>query len=261
VLSIGKLSAGQAKCYLDQREVRVDAVLSIGDGIEEYYTGGAEARGSWIESGGRSLDVEGPVGGEALRWVLEGLDPLDGSPLRSSSSAVKVAGFDLTFSAPKSVSVLFGIGDSQMRTAMRAGHDRAVLEAVGYLERSAAAVRRGHGGAEVLPAAGLVAAAFRHRTSRAGDPQMHTHVLVATSAAVSTTAGRRWTVVAFTRTREQRVSSTTPCCARSSREPLGSSGCRCATASPSSSGCPSRCCAASAAGARKSRRRWQNAGP
>ena len=61
---------------------------------------------------------------------------------------------------------------------MRA-HDRAALEAVGYLERSAAAVRRGHGGTEVVPAGGLVAAAFRHRTSRAGDPQLHTHVLVA----------------------------------------------------------------------------------
>jgi conjugative relaxase-like TrwC/TraI family protein len=179
VLSIGKLSAGQAKYYLDQAEVRVDTVESIGDGIEEYYTGGAEARGEWVGTGGRSLGLDGPVESDVLRRVLEGLDPLDGSPLRSSSSAVKVAGFDLTFSAPKSVSVVFGIGDGQLRAAVRAGHDRAVLEAVGYLDRSAAAVRRGHGGTEVLPAAGLVAAAFRHRTSRAGDPQLHTHVLVA----------------------------------------------------------------------------------
>lgn len=90
-----------------------------------------------------------------------------------------MAGFDLTLSAPKSVSVVFGIGDRELRAAVRSAHDRAALEAVGYLERSAAAVRRGHGGAEVVPAQGLVAAAFRHRTSRAGDPQLHTHVLVA----------------------------------------------------------------------------------
>ena len=179
VLSIGKLSAGQARYYLEQGEVRVDAVDSIGDGVEEYYAGGAEARGTWIGSGGASLGLSGPVDGDALRRVLAGLDPQDGSPLRSSSSPVKVAGFDLTFSAPKSVSVLFGIGDRELRAAVRAAHDRAALEAVGYLERSAAAVRRGHGGAEVVPAAGLVAAAFRHRTSRAGDPQLHTHVLVA----------------------------------------------------------------------------------
>jgi conjugative relaxase-like TrwC/TraI family protein len=159
--------------------VRVDAIESIGDGLEEYYAGGAEARGIWIGIGGASLGLSGPVDGEALRRVLAGLDPHDASPLRSSSSPVKVAGFDLTFSAPKSVGVLFGIGGREVPAAVRAAHDRAVLEAVGYLERSAAAVRRGHGGAEVLPAAGLVAAAFRHRTSRAGDPQLHTHVLAA----------------------------------------------------------------------------------
>ena len=179
VLSIGKLSAGQARYYLEQGEVRVDAIESIGDGVEEYYAGGAEARGTWIGSGGMSLGLAGPVDGDALRRALAGLDPQDGSPLRSSSSAVKVAGFDLTFSAPKSVSVLFGIGDRQLRAGVRAAQNRAVLEAVGYLERSAAAVRRGHGGTEVVPATGLVAAAFRHRTSRAGDPQLHTHVLVA----------------------------------------------------------------------------------
>jgi conjugative relaxase-like TrwC/TraI family protein len=157
----------------------VDAIESIGDGVEEYYAGGAEARGTWIGSAGASFGLSGPVDGDALRRVLAGLDPLDGTLLRGSSSPVRVAGFDLTFSAPKSVSVLFGIGDGELRTAVRHAHDRAALEAVGYLERSAAAVRRGHGGAEVVPAAGLVAAAFRHRTSRAGDPQLHSHVLVA----------------------------------------------------------------------------------
>ena len=179
MLSIGKLSAGQAKYYLEQGEARVDAVDSISDGVEEYYAGGAEARGTWIGSASPALGLSGPVDGDALRRVLAGLDPLNETPLRGSSSPVRVAGFDLTFSAPKSVSVLFGIGDLQLRTAVRAAHDRAALEAVGYLERSAAAVRRGHGGAEVVPAGGLVAAAFRHRTSRAGDPQLHTHVLVA----------------------------------------------------------------------------------
>ena len=157
----------------------MDAVDSISDGVEEYYAGGAEARGTWIGSAGTALGLSGPVCGDALRNVLAGLDPQDGSPLRGSSSPVRVAGFDLTFSAPKSVSVLFGIGDRELRGAVRAAHDRAALEAVGYLERSAAAVRRGHGGSLVEPASGLVAAAFRHRTSRAGDPQLHTHVLVA----------------------------------------------------------------------------------
>lgn len=179
MLSIGKLAAGQASYYLDQAAGRVDVVESVGDGLEDYYAGAAEARGQWVGEGAAALGLAHEVDGAALRRVLFGLDPDDGAPLRSSSSAVRVAGFDLTFSAPKSVSVVFGIGDHEMRAAVRGAHDRAVREAVGYLEVSAAAVRRGAGGARVEPADGLVAATFRHRTSRVGDPQLHTHVLVA----------------------------------------------------------------------------------
>ena len=90
-----------------------------------------------------------------------------------------MGGFDLTFSAPKSVSVLFGVVDEQLQGRVRAAHDAATRAAVAYLEGTAAAVRRGHGGAVVEEASGFAAAAFRHRTSRAGDPQLHTHVLVA----------------------------------------------------------------------------------
>jgi hypothetical protein len=64
----------------------VDAVDSIGDGAEEYYAGGAEARGAWIGAGGMSLGLSGPVDGDALRRVLAGLDPQGGAPLRSSST-------------------------------------------------------------------------------------------------------------------------------------------------------------------------------
>ncbi len=179
MLSIGKLAAGQAKYYLDQAEGRVDVVQSVGGGIEDYYLGPTEARGRWIGAAARELGLDGEVGADALRRVLEGLDPRNGIELRTSSSRARVAGFDLTFSAPKSVSVLFGLGDEELRSRVRDAHDVAVREAVGHLERSAAAVRRGHGGAIVEEASGLVAAAFRHRTSRAGDPQLHTHVLVA----------------------------------------------------------------------------------
>src|SRR4051794_2516256 len=178
MLSIGKLVAGQAKYYLDQAEGRVDVVESVGDGAEEYYLGGSEARGEWVGRASAELGLAGPVEASQLRRVLAGLDPRAGSPLRSAAHPVRVAGFDLTCSAPKSVSVLFGVGDPETRRRVRVAHDRAVREAIGYLERTAAAVRRGSGGTIVEEASGLVAAAFRHRTSRAGDPQLHTHVLV-----------------------------------------------------------------------------------
>jgi conjugative relaxase-like TrwC/TraI family protein len=179
VLSIGKLKAGQARYYLDQAEGRVDIVDSVAGGMEDYYLGAHEARGEWLGLAALGLGLSGAVEADGLRRVLAGLDPRDGSPLRDATSQVRVAGFDLTFSAPKSVSVVFGVGDESLRTAVRASHDRAVREALGYLERNAAAVRRGRGGVIVEEATGLVAGAFRHRTSRAGDPQLHTHVLVA----------------------------------------------------------------------------------
>jgi conjugative relaxase-like TrwC/TraI family protein len=179
MLSIGKLAAGQAKYYLDQAEGRVDVVDSVGEGAEEYYTGGSEARGEWLGSASIELGLDGPVEPEQLRGILAGLDPTGGAELRDAAHPVRVAAFDLTFSAPKSVSVIFGVGDVVVRQRVRTAHDRAAREAVAYIERSAAAVRRGSGGAIVEEASGLVAAAFRHRTSRAGDPQLHTHVLVA----------------------------------------------------------------------------------
>jgi len=108
VLSIGKLAAGQAKYYLDGAEARVDVAQSVGDGVEEYYVGGNEARGRWMGAGALRLGLVGAVSGEQLRQVLDGLEN-DGRSLRESSSAVRVAGFDLTFSAPKSVSLLFGL--------------------------------------------------------------------------------------------------------------------------------------------------------
>ena len=77
------------------------------------------------------------------------------------------------------MSVLFGIGDPATQSAIHDAHARAVSEAFVDFERSTASARRGAGGAETVRGDGLVAAAFVHRTSRSGDPQLHTHVLVA----------------------------------------------------------------------------------
>jgi conjugative relaxase-like TrwC/TraI family protein len=165
--------------FRDQAEGRVDAIDSIGEGGEEYYLGGTDAPGVWLGTGSAQLGLAGAVDGPELRSVLAGLDPRDGTPLRSGRGGVRVAAFDLTSSAPKSVSVVFGVGDREVRDAVRRAHERAVREALAYVEQSAAFVRRGLAGAEVMQADGLVAAGFRHRTSRVGDPQLHTHVLVA----------------------------------------------------------------------------------
>src|SRR3954470_16253995 len=178
MLSIGKLAVGQAGYYLEQAHGSVTRAGAVRSGVEDYYLGGPEAAGTWIGDGVRALGLAGEVDALRLDRVLAGEHPASGEAL-GRTVAGRVPGFDLTFSAPKSVSVLFGIGDDELRGAIRNAHDRAVLDALEYVERHAGVTRRGRGGAHLIAGRGLVGAAFRHRTSRAGDPQLHTHVLVA----------------------------------------------------------------------------------
>jgi len=170
MLSIGKLGQGQADYYL----------RAVGQGIEDYYSGEGEARGWWTGSAADELDVFGQVDGELLHRALNGNHPATGDQLaRPPRGAIRVPGFDLTFSAPKSVSVLYALGDADVRRAVRESHDAAVEASLGYMERHAAMGRRGRGGTQSVLGNGFLGAAFRHRTSRAGDPQLHTHVLIA----------------------------------------------------------------------------------
>jgi len=91
-------------------------------------------------------------------------------------------GIDVTISAPKSVSLLFGLGDAKTAAAVRDAHRAAVGEALAYLEAQAGHGLRGHQGdgqrAERIPTDGWIVAAFEHHTSRTGDPQLHTHLVV-----------------------------------------------------------------------------------
>jgi conjugative relaxase-like TrwC/TraI family protein len=173
VLSIGKMVARSGEYY----------IATVANGREEYYTGSGESPGFWLGEGARRLGLEGSVAPDDLRQVLAGVSP-NGEILTAGrvDEAKRVAGFDLTWSAPKSVSLLFGLSDPSTSAVVRGVHEDAVDQALGYLERHALSVRRGAGGQSIVGAEGLVAAAFTHRTSRAGDPQLHTHVLVANVA-------------------------------------------------------------------------------
>jgi len=111
--------------------------------------------------------------------LMRGEHPVDGMMLRRMTASSKVAAVDLTFSAPESVSVLFAVAGGDVSHALVEAHERAVASAVGYLEREACRTRRGHAGSETVRGEGFVAAGYRHRLSRAGDPQLHTHVVVA----------------------------------------------------------------------------------
>ncbi len=170
MLSVGKLTAGAEDYYLK----------TVAEGAEEYYLGSGEAPGYWLGSGADKLGLAGEVDPDYLRALLAARVPVTGEPmgLRQKAGA-RVAGFDLTFSSPKSVSLLYGLASPDTSEAVRAAHDAGVAAGVAYLDLHGAFARRGAGGARRIGTAGLVGAAFRHRTSRSGDPQLHTHVLVA----------------------------------------------------------------------------------
>ncbi len=171
-MSIGKLVAGQERYYEQQ----------VARGRDDYYAGRGEAEGRWIGAGAAALGLEGDVDAGAFGGLIAGRAPNTGEVLRAASGRDRVCALDLTFSAPKSVSVLFAIGDSETSRALVEAHEEAVGAAVGYLEREACRVRRGRGGRIELASDGFVAAGYRHRMSRAGQPQLHTHVVAANLA-------------------------------------------------------------------------------
>ncbi len=193
MLSIAKLRVGQEAYQLS----------GVAQSLDDYYTGAGEAAGLWIGAGAERLGLAGEVTPDDLRAVLAGLAPSSGG-LTPNGDTVRthsrrVPGFDLTFKTPKSVSVLYAVSDDpRVQGAIIEAGETAVREALGWLEREAVHVRRGSGDEvylanlaahdpqaassariRTLPGQGVVAATFRHRTSRAGDPLLHWHTLVA----------------------------------------------------------------------------------
>ena len=105
-----------------------------------------------------------------------------------------VAGFDFTFSIPKSASVLWAVADAGTQTLIADAHHAAVAEVVAFMEREVAATRTGatgrDGAVAQVDVAGLIATAFDHYDSRAGDPHLHTHVVI--SNKVQTVLDGKW---------------------------------------------------------------------
>jgi conjugative relaxase-like TrwC/TraI family protein len=188
--------------------------------------------GGGVRGLGAGLVLDGDVVTEAQLQLLIGLgrDPVTGEPLgraypvyrsaadhaidgsrtdgggpaeRAAASAVDqpddkrrraVAGYDFTFSIPKSASILWGVGDAATQERIVAAHHAAVAEVLAYMEREVAATRTGttaQGGAVAqVDVTGLIATAFDHFDSRAGDPHLHTHVVI--SNKVQTVLDGKW---------------------------------------------------------------------
>ncbi len=160
-------------------------------------------------SGGRA-GLSGRVEVDALEMLLKGRDPTTGTPLgrelldryTTDGRVVRaVSGFDATFSAPKSLSVWWALtGDQRLLDA----HDVAVGAALAHVERFGSTTRiRADGGRLHPDTNGVTIATFRQTTSRADDPQIHTHAVI--SAKVQTPDGRWYALDARYLKRHQRM--------------------------------------------------------
>ena len=177
----------------------IGAVASAAQGASYYERDGYYAKddpehrrlSAWVGKGAEELGLKGPVDPDAFRAVLEGRVP-DGSDTRlgrrgKDGEIQHRPGRDLTFSAPKSVSIAALVGGDGRIVDV---HDRAVAATLGWIERNAAETRMkdpGSGPGQA-PETGrmartgnqkIVAATFRHDTSRNLDPQLHTHSVLA----------------------------------------------------------------------------------
>jgi conjugative relaxase-like TrwC/TraI family protein len=167
-------------------------INAVAEGGEDYYTKPGEAPGEWMGELAGELGLAGEVAPDAYAAALAGQHPGTGQVLVARPAPRKfidadgrerrldpILGYDVRFSAPKSVSLLYAVGSPEVRGAVLRAHDEAVSQGVAYLERNACFVQRGHGGRSIEPGAGFLAMAFRHRSSRAGDPALHTHLITA----------------------------------------------------------------------------------
>lgn len=122
--------------------------------------------------------------GAVLYRQQHGVDPTDKQLIsfiarESKQKSNSVAGFDMVFTPPKSVSLAWGLGDESLREGVQKAHEAAISDVVKFLEEQVIMTRRGAGGVRQIDIdGGLIATKFRHWDSRSGDPNLHDHLVI-----------------------------------------------------------------------------------
>jgi conjugative relaxase-like TrwC/TraI family protein len=195
MLTISKLKRWSINYYIDTAQAAEHAAGDLaraGGGLGEYYSERETRTPVWLLAGDAHkvaplvglTDVE-RAGGDAdaelvARWLDDGVTP-NGAHGRAFSER-GVHGFDLTFCAPKSVSLVRALRtDDVVAKAIADAHTTALSDAMEYLTAHAGYTRVHNprtGEKDLVRLPGLVAIAYQHETSRCGDPHLHTHVIV-----------------------------------------------------------------------------------
>lgn len=194
-MSIARLSAQSGLRYLFKTTMMDDLSASPPDATT-YYMKAGTPEGLWIGNGLSGINKSaGDVVTEsdALFVFDQATHPDSGTPLgrpHSRSTVVEnkngapttrhaVVGFDLTFSVPKSVSVLWALSPRSTQDRILRTHHEAVANTLVWLEENVIHTRTGRNGVAHLGTRGAIAASFDHWESRTGDPQLHTHLVIA----------------------------------------------------------------------------------
>ncbi len=221
VVTMHKMTSTNGVDYLLRSVAAGDGERDLGTPLTRYYTEAGTPPGVWLGYGvallghdavGR-LTAGDAVTEDALHLLIgEGRDPITRLLLgkapatytkpprhrmtdrrdathgvaaragRATPRRQAVAGFDFTFSPPKSVSALWGVADAGTQALIADAHHAAVHDILDVLERRVAVTRIGTNGVARVPVQGVIAAAYDHYDSRTGDPQLHTHVVIANHA-------------------------------------------------------------------------------
>jgi conjugative relaxase-like TrwC/TraI family protein len=189
VISMRRISMGGGFRYLMDSVAVGDGAAQRPESLAAYYAASGTPPGVFLGSGlaaladGRGVEKGSVVTGEHLYNML-GLccDPVTGEPVgrrpNLGSKLTPVAGFDLTFSPSKSISVAWALADEETRQVIFDCHRQAVDFVLSYAEREVFHSRSGTNGIVTEDIDGVIAAAFTHFDSRAGDPQLHDHVII-----------------------------------------------------------------------------------
>ena len=158
-----------------------------------YYEKGGEPPPMWAGMGAREFGLTGVADKEHVYRLCSGFDPETGKEklVRNAGKEERNPGHDLTFSCPKSLSVAWALADDDLRKAIEQAQFKAVTKALEYLEDKAGYARVGTDGQKLVKCP-LLFAVFEHGTSRALDPQLHSHALLIN---VTTHADGRTTAV------------------------------------------------------------------
>jgi conjugative relaxase-like TrwC/TraI family protein len=165
MLSIGAASGGQGEYYVNLAR-------------PDYYVAGGEPPGRWLGGAARDLRLEGQaVERGAFLSYYSGKSPDGTVGVMNAGQPDRVPGHDLTFSAPKSVSLMWATGDLRVRYEIETAQRASVDATLAYLQENYAYTRRGKNGS-VEERAKILTAVFDHGTSRALDAQLHSHAFV-----------------------------------------------------------------------------------